>query len=100
MDDKQIMNELRGLALAEPLLGFDPDDVATKAAKGVRNRRATLTAGVGTLAVIGAAVTAVAFAGPGPRTRTRLGAGRTRGVAPGGFDRKGAEPPAPRGRAG
>ena len=43
MDDKQIMNELRGLALAEPLLGFDPDDVATKAAKGVRNRRATLT---------------------------------------------------------
>lgn len=65
MDDKQIMNELRGLALAEPLLGFDPDDVATKAAKRVRNRRATLIAGVGTLAVIGAAVTAVTFAGLG-----------------------------------
>ena len=45
MDDKQIMNEHRGPAPAEPLLGFDPDDVATKAAKGVRNRRATLTAG-------------------------------------------------------
>jgi hypothetical protein len=66
VDDKQIINELRGLALAEPLLGFDPDDVATKAAKGVRNRRATLTAGMGTLAVIGAAVTAVTFAVPGP----------------------------------
>jgi hypothetical protein len=31
VDDKQIMNELRGLALAEPHAGFDPDDVATKA---------------------------------------------------------------------
>jgi hypothetical protein len=65
VDDKQIMNELRGLPLAEPLLEFDPDDVATKAANHVRYRRATLIAGLGTLAVIGAAATAVTFIGPG-----------------------------------
>jgi hypothetical protein len=62
VDDKQLTNGLRGLALAEPPLGFDPDEVATTAAKRIRNRRATIGAGLVTLAVLGSAVT---FLGPG-----------------------------------
>lgn len=62
MDDKQLTNGLRGLALAEPPLGFDPDEVATTAAKKIRTRRATIGAGLATLVVLGAAVT---FLGPG-----------------------------------
>jgi len=57
--------ELRQVAFSEPPLGFDPDDVATKAAKRHRNRRATIaTVGV-TLALAGAAVVAMT-----PLTRT------------------------------
>jgi len=62
VDDKQLTNGLRGLALAEPPLGFDPDEVATTAAKKIRNRRATIGVGLATLAVLGSAVT---FLGPG-----------------------------------
>lgn len=51
--------ELRQVAFSEPPLGFDPDDVATKAAKRLRTRRATIaTAGV-TLALAGVAVAAL-----------------------------------------
>jgi hypothetical protein len=62
VDDKQLVNGLRGLALAEPQLGFDPDEVATTAAKKIRNRWATIGVGLATLAVLGSAVT---FLGPG-----------------------------------
>jgi hypothetical protein len=62
VDDKQLTNGLRGLALAEPPLGFDPDEVATTAAKKIRTRRATIGAGLATLVVLGSAV---AFLGPG-----------------------------------
>jgi hypothetical protein len=44
MDENEIKDGLRGLALMEPTLGFDPDDVATRAAKRQKNRRTTLTA--------------------------------------------------------
>lgn len=54
MDDKDISDGLKALAFTEPPLGFDPDDVATKAAKRVRNRRASLSVGVASIAVIGA----------------------------------------------
>jgi hypothetical protein len=62
VDDEQLTNGLRGLALAEPPLGFDPDEVATTAARKIRNRRATIGVGLVTLAVLGSAVT---FLGPG-----------------------------------
>lgn len=65
MDDKQITDSIRALDFAEPPLGFDPDDVAEKAAKRARNRRATTIAGVGTFAVIGAIASAGMFLAPG-----------------------------------
>jgi hypothetical protein len=67
MDDKQLINGLHGLALAEPPLGFDPDEVATTADKKVRNRRATIGVGLATLAVLGSAVTLLG-PGAGPST--------------------------------
>jgi hypothetical protein len=60
MDDQQIVYGLRGLALAEPPLGFDPDVVADTAAKRVRGRRTALAAGAVTVVVIGAVVAFVA----------------------------------------
>ncbi|MEV6908922.1 hypothetical protein [Amycolatopsis sp. NPDC051071] len=54
-------DKLRGIRLAEPPLGFDPDKIAVTARKQ-RNRRAVALTGVATLAVIAAAV---AFAAPG-----------------------------------
>ncbi|RSM63318.1 hypothetical protein DMH03_15115 [Amycolatopsis sp. WAC 01376] len=61
----ELENRLRGIELAEPPLGFDPDEVAGTAAKKVRNRRAVAGTGAVTLAVIAAAVAFVA-----PRERT------------------------------
>lgn len=57
---------LREVALAEPPLGFDPDDVVTKAAKRVRNRRATVATVVVTLAIAGTAVVALRPSPPPP----------------------------------
>lgn len=57
--------KLRQVAFSEPPLGFDPDDVATKAGKRLRNRRVTIAAVGVTLALAGAAVAAQA-----PLTRT------------------------------
>ncbi|AUI60937.1 hypothetical protein [Amycolatopsis sp. BJA-103] len=56
----ELEDRLRGIKLAEPPLGFDPDEVAGKAAKKVRNGRAVALTGVATLAVIAAAVVFVA----------------------------------------
>lgn len=42
MDDNELVNHLRGLTLAEPAVGFDPDEVATRAARRLRQRRATI----------------------------------------------------------
>ena len=50
---------LREVVLAEPPLGFDPDDVVTKAAKRQRTRRATVATVVVTLGIAGAAVVAL-----------------------------------------
>ncbi|SEF35747.1 hypothetical protein SAMN05421837_108342 [Amycolatopsis pretoriensis] len=50
---------LREVSLAEPPLGFDPDDVVTKAAKRQRTRRATVATAVVTLGIAGAAVVAL-----------------------------------------
>ncbi len=61
----ELENRLRGIKLAEPPLGFDPDEIATTAAKKVRNGRAVALTGVATLAVIAAAVVFVA-PGDGP----------------------------------
>ncbi|MFI6305162.1 hypothetical protein ACIBCH_25075 [Amycolatopsis thailandensis] len=52
----ELENKLRGITLAEPPLGFDPDEVAGTAAKKARNRRAVVATGVATLAMIAAAV--------------------------------------------
>ncbi len=52
----ELENRLRGIGMAEPPLGFDPDEVATAAAGKARNRRAVALTGTATLAVIGAAV--------------------------------------------
>ncbi|MGK3204863.1 hypothetical protein [Amycolatopsis sp. MEPSY49] len=57
---------LREVSLAEPPLGFDPDDVVTKAAKRVRNRRATVATVVVTLGIAGAAVVALRPSPPQP----------------------------------
>ncbi|WP_340683371.1 hypothetical protein LCL61_33035 [Amycolatopsis coloradensis] len=56
----ELENRLRGITLAEPPLGFDPDEVAGTAAKKARNRRGILATGAATLAVIAAAVVFVA----------------------------------------
>ncbi|MFE6611459.1 hypothetical protein [Amycolatopsis sp. NPDC057786] len=56
----ELENRLRGITLAEPPLGFDPDEVAGTAAKKARNRRAVAMTGAVTLAVIAAAVVFVA----------------------------------------
>ncbi|KFZ80476.1 hypothetical protein ED92_24270 [Amycolatopsis sp. MJM2582] len=63
----ELENRLRGITLAEPPLGFDPDEVAGKAAKKARNRRGIVATSVATLAVIAAAVVFVApGGGPAP----------------------------------
>ncbi|MBE1575197.1 hypothetical protein ACFORH_29710 [Amycolatopsis roodepoortensis] len=63
----ELENRLRGITLAEPPLGFDPDEVALTAAKKARNRRAMAATGATTLAVIAAAAVFVApRGGPTP----------------------------------
>lgn len=57
---------LREVVLAEPPLGFDPDDVATKAAKRLRNRRATVATVAVTLGIAAAAVAVVRPSPPPP----------------------------------
>ena len=58
----ELETRLREVDVPEPPLGFDPDDVADRAARHVRRRRAGIT---GTLAAA-AAVVAVAVFAPGP----------------------------------
>jgi hypothetical protein len=58
VDDNEITEGLRGIALAEPPLGFNPDDLATRAARRQRDRRVAVGTGV---AVTTVAVAAVAF---------------------------------------
>jgi hypothetical protein len=59
MEDEDVVAGLRRITLTEPPLGFDPDDVATRAARRQRNRRSTCAAALGTAAV--AAVTVTVF---------------------------------------
>lgn len=59
MDRDELVDGLRGIAVAEPDLGFTPDDVADRAARRLRDRR--VAAGTG-LVVTVVAVAAVAFA--------------------------------------
>jgi hypothetical protein len=67
VDDNDIIDGLRGIALAEPDLGFDPDDVADRGARRRRDRRVALGTGLGVTAVAVAAVTfAVTFTNAGP----------------------------------
>ncbi|MBB5851956.1 hypothetical protein ACFQ05_01630 [Amycolatopsis umgeniensis] len=56
----ELENRLRGMTLAEPPLGFDPDEVAETAAKKVRNRRGVFATGAATLAVLVVAVVVIA----------------------------------------
>ncbi|HEV8556813.1 MAG TPA: hypothetical protein VGR06_10515 [Actinophytocola sp.] len=60
MDESELVNRLRGLALAEPALGIDPDEVATRAARRLRQRRATMGAVVAVVALAAAVVAASA----------------------------------------
>jgi hypothetical protein len=73
MDNDELIEGLRGIALAEPELGFAPDDVADRAARRVRDRRVALGTGL-TVAVV--AVAAVAFAANTGNTDT-IGNGPT-----------------------
>ncbi|RSN33414.1 hypothetical protein DL990_15740 [Amycolatopsis sp. WAC 01416] len=81
----ELENRLRGIELAEPPLGFDPDEVAGTAAKKVRNRRAVAVTGAATLAIIAAAVVFVAPghdpvvtpAGPPSPTTVQAGPAKT-----------------------
>jgi hypothetical protein len=59
VEENEITEGLRGIALAEPPLGFEPDEVATRAARRMRDRRVALGSG---LAVVVVAVAAVTFA--------------------------------------
>jgi hypothetical protein len=59
VDHNEITEGLRGIVLAEPPLGFVPDDVATQAARRQRDRRVAVGSGV---AVTTVAVAAVAVA--------------------------------------
>ncbi|MGW0517877.1 hypothetical protein [Crossiella sp. NPDC003009] len=61
MQDKQLIDRLRGMSTAEPPLGFDPDQVADTAARLHRRRRATLAAGGGTLAAVAAVAVTVSM---------------------------------------
>ncbi|TCO58509.1 hypothetical protein [Actinocrispum wychmicini] len=66
MNDHEIESGLRSLTLVEPDLGFDPDEVVTRAAKLQRTRRATFIAlgGAAVVVVVTAAAIAV-FRGGG-----------------------------------
>ncbi len=57
---------LREVKLAEPPLGFDPDDVVTKAAKRLRNRRATVATAAVTLVLVATAIVALRPSAPPP----------------------------------
>ncbi|GLY43767.1 hypothetical protein Amsp01_097900 [Amycolatopsis sp. NBRC 101858] len=61
---------LREVVLAEPPLGFDPDEVVTKAAKRQRNRRATVATVLVTLGLAGAAIVALRPSAPPPPAAT------------------------------
>jgi hypothetical protein len=60
VDENEITEGLRGIALAEPPLGFEPDEVATRAARRVRDRRVALGSGLAVAVVAVAAVTVAA----------------------------------------
>lgn len=57
MNENEIEDGLRGVALTEPALGFDPDEVATRAARRLRNRRATIGTGLAVLGIAAATIT-------------------------------------------
>ncbi|MFC0114413.1 hypothetical protein [Kibdelosporangium aridum] len=61
MDEREIIEGLRRLELAEPKLGFDPDEVAGRAAKRLRTRRAILATSAGTLVVAAMAVATLIY---------------------------------------
>lgn len=66
MEDEDVVAGLRRITLTEPPLGFDPDDVATRAASRQRGRRATIAAGLGAAAVAAVAITVFARGGTPP----------------------------------
>ncbi len=70
MDEHEITEGLRTLTLREPALGFDPDEVAEQGAKRRRNRRTSLAAGAGTLAV--AAIAAFVLVNTGDRESVEI----------------------------
>jgi hypothetical protein len=65
MDEKELIDGLRRLTLAEPRLGFDPDEVAGRAAKRRRTRRQLLATAAGTVVVVGMAVGTLLFVNAG-----------------------------------
>jgi hypothetical protein len=68
MDETELVDRLRGLALAEPALRCDPDEVATRAARRLRQRRAMIGTVVAVVALTAAVVAASAtdLTGAGP----------------------------------
>jgi hypothetical protein len=82
MNETEIIDGLRGVALAEPLLGFDPDDVATRAARRLRARRAMLGSGLAVAAAAGVAVTVAASTSGPAQTGASPSGGHPSSAAP------------------
>jgi hypothetical protein len=76
MDEKELIDGLRGLTLAEPRLGFDPDRLADRSARKQRTFRQLLATAAGTLVVVGMAVGTLLY----------VNAGQSLPVIPGGGD--------------
>jgi hypothetical protein len=77
MDEKELIDGLRGLTLAEPRLGFDPDRLAERSARKQRTFRQLLATAAGTLVVVGMAVGTLLFVDAGQSLPLIPGAGAT-----------------------
>lgn len=69
MDEHTLAREFDRVVRGEPPLGFDPDDVVTRAGRRQRRRRATITAGGGVAAIAIAAIAVPLAVGHGGGTR-------------------------------
>jgi hypothetical protein len=77
MDEKELIDGLRGLTLSEPRLGFDPDQLADRSARKQRTFRQLLATAAGTLVVVGMAVGTLLFVNAGESLPLIPGSGAT-----------------------
>lgn len=77
MDEHTLAREFDRVVRGEPPLGFDPDDVVTRAGRRQRRRRATITAGGGVAAIAIAAIAVPLAIGHGGGARVEAAATAT-----------------------